>query len=138
MKCSVFAGIAYYHRLKHLVRNKIHARHTGPVQLITRQPVEGRARHGGLRIGEMERDALIAHGAARVLRERLCLSADATAVKICNQCGTFAVGRTCSVCQGGNVCEVTIPYAFKLLKQELEACHIDMKLTQIPKATDGE
>ena len=132
LPCLVFSGLAYYHRLKHMVRKKIHARHTGPTQLLTRQPIEGRARNGGLRIGEMERDALIAHGAAYVLRERLCLSADATHVDLCTHCGLLlTVGHVCSSCDTNETVSITLPYAFKLLTDELEACHIDVRLRRI-------
>jgi DNA-directed RNA polymerase II subunit RPB2 len=146
LKGTVFMGVAYYQRLKHMVVEKVHARNQGPVQILTRQPVEGRSRNGGLRFGEMERDTGIAHGASRFLQDRLCFSSDAFTLFVCNTCGMLAQnpqpekkheifvgmlkdGPYCQNCLSHeNIQKTIVPYAFKLLKQELEACHFGMRL----------
>ncbi len=128
----IFVGNMYYLRLKHLVANKIHARARGPVQLLTRQPTEGRAKEGGLRLGEMEKDTFVAHGASMVLKERF--NADSVRVPVCEKCGMFAYydryknRHVCSVC-GDNidVSYVEISYAFKLFTDELRAMCLNTK-----------
>lgn len=125
LEVEIFMGIIYYQKLEHMVANKIHARSRGPVALLTKQPTEGRAKEGGLRLGEMEKDCLLAHGASLLLNERF--SADHVSVPICDKCGLLAIkdwvkGRTfCHVCGGTKVKEVGMSYAFKLLLDELES-----------------
>ncbi len=119
-------GIVFYQRLYHMVADKIHARATGKVQLLTRQPTEGRARRGGLRFGEMERDALIGHGAAMLIRDRMLDNSDAYVMYVCRECGHIAwYNRNKGVYEcpihgpGADVVPVVVPYAFKLLLQEI-------------------
>lgn len=129
LRAQVFFGPTYYQRLKHMVDDKIHARARGPLQILTRQPVEGRSRDGGLRFGEMERDCIISHGASAFLKERLMDVSDAYLCYVCEQCGLLAMGggrtRECKGCNNTtNISMVEIPYAFKLLIQELMAMNI--------------
>jgi DNA-directed RNA polymerase II subunit RPB2 len=134
-EANVFIGPVFYQRLKHMVNDKQHSRSIGPMVNLTRQPAEGRARDGGFRMGEMEKDGLLAHGVSRFCRERLFDVSDKYSVHVCKKCGmiaqyndkgfamqksTFTVHR-CSICE--NTTEfayVEMPYAFKLMAQELQ------------------
>lgn len=135
IKTLIFIGPTYYQRIKHMVADKIHARARGPRVSLTRQPVEGRARDGGFRLGEMERDCLISHGMAKFLKERLVDTSDAYGTYVCDDCGLFAQRKKrkddseyasrkdlyhCPACKNTTkISKIIIPYAFKLFVQEL-------------------
>jgi len=142
LEMSIFIGPVYYQRLKHMVNDKVHSRATGPMVSLTHQPAEGRSRAGGLRIGEMERDVLISHGATRFCKDRLFDVSDKYQVNVCKKCGMIAVCNDgnnnnkfytnsdftihmCKTC--GNKTDfalVDMPYANKLLFQELQTINV--------------
>ena len=135
MQADIFMGPTFYQRLKHMVIDKKHSRAKGPIVSLTRQPCEGRARDGGLRVGEMERDCMLCHGVAAFTKERLMDVSDPFPTGICKTCGTLAIVNeaegiyACGSC--GNKTEFvtkTIPYAMKLWVQELEAMHIEPRM----------
>jgi DNA-directed RNA polymerase II subunit RPB2 len=135
VECSVFMGPVFYQRLKHMVNDKAHSRSIGPMVNLTRQPAEGRSRDGGLRFGEMERDCMVSHGASRFTRGRMYDASDKYSVYICRKCGLIASYNDkmhihlCHTC--GNRADfayVEIPYACKLLFQELNTMNIAPRL----------
>jgi len=126
MHALIYLGPVYYQRLKHMVDDKIHSRARGKVQGLTRQPLEGRGRDGGLRFGEMERDCMISHGAAGFLKDRLFTNSDKYRIHVCDACGMIAIADltkkdfACKACTNRiEFSQVLVPYACKLLFQEL-------------------
>ncbi|ESU39043.1 DNA-directed RNA polymerase beta subunit [Giardia duodenalis] len=134
MTYRIFIGPTFYQRLKHMVLDKISSRNTGPIVTLTRQPNEGRSNYGGMRIGEMEKDAFIAHGATAILRDRLLFSSDVSEFLVCQNCGiicwhadsrklTTKKSPHCMICSESSTTDsfarITIPYAAKLFFQEI-------------------
>mmetsp|Transcript_4278 Transcript_4278/g.8185 ORF Transcript_4278/g.8185 Transcript_4278/m.8185 type:complete len:1346 (+) Transcript_4278:111-4148(+) len=125
----IFSGPVFYQKLKHMVLDKMHARARGPRAVLTRQPTEGRSRDGGLRLGEMERDCLIAYGASNLIMERLMHSSDGFSANVCLTCGLLQYQNWCQYCRSGeNVADIRLPYACKLLFQELQSMNVLPKL----------
>jgi len=132
MEADILIGPGYYLKLSHMVGDKVHARSRGPVTLLTKQPTEGRSQEGGLRLGEMEKDVFVGHGASLLLKERF--GADSTEIKVCEDCGEIAVEDHdnnevyCPNCHSGDHEETEIPHAFLLLLNELKSMMIDTEL----------
>lgn len=131
LKVAIFVGPTFYQRLKHMVNDKMHSRATGPMVTLTRQPAEGRSREGGLRLGEMEKDCMLAYGASSFLKETLLDKSDNFRMFVCKKCGLTAVVNKerrmygCEHCQNySDFSEVRIPYAYKLFMQELQCTSI--------------
>ena len=148
LNARVFIGRTFYQRLKHLVDDKVHSRARGPVAMLTRQPLEGRSRDGGLRMGEMERDCLITHGCANFLRDRFFCNSDQYRIHICERCGmtaqanlkkmTYECRSPMCVGREPKICQIEIPYACKLLFQELMSMTIQTRIyTEIKPTRDN-
>jgi DNA-directed RNA polymerase subunit B len=126
---KIFIGNLYYLKLKYMVGNKMHGRASGKIALLTRQPIEGRSRGGALRLGEMEQQALVAHGASLLLKERY--DSDKVVLPICSKCGAIAIEDNirlktfCPICGSEEIEPVEVSYAFKLLLEELQGLHIN-------------
>ncbi|KAI8622243.1 hypothetical protein BC830DRAFT_1163145 [Chytriomyces sp. MP71] len=134
LQAYIFFGPVYYQKLKHMVMDKMHARASGPRANLTRQPTEGRSRDGGLRVGEMERDCLIGHGTSSLLIERLLISSDIYDAEVCSDCGLIGGWQGwCQYCKSqSGIVKITVPYACKLLFQELISMNV------IPRIKVGE
>ncbi|MCX6800914.1 MAG: DNA-directed RNA polymerase subunit B [Candidatus Diapherotrites archaeon] len=136
---AVFTGVIAYKKLYHVVAHKLQARARGPVQVLTRQPTEGKEKEGGLRFGEMEGETLVGHGAAMLLHEKLLEDSDKTVELVCEKCGVVAINdeirnkRYCPLCKGSSVYPVEMSYGFKLLLEELKALGILTKLNLADK-----
>lgn len=135
MDTSIFVGPVYYQRLRHCSADKIHSRSSGPLVMLTRQPAEGRAREGGLRFGEMERDCVIAHGISEFTKERFMECSDLFRCHSCRDCGSIIISNpkesiwSCKGCGNTtNFSPIEIPYAYKLLLQELETMNITSRI----------
>ncbi|XP_076280843.1 RNA polymerase I subunit Rpl135 [Lasioglossum baleicum] len=144
MTADIFFGIVHYQRLRHMVSDKWQVRSTGPIDVLTRQPIKGRRRGGGVRFGEMERDSLISHGCSFLLQDRLFHCSDKTTTLVCQKCGTllgpvmettlsasgFGNKSRCRLCgDDESVREVDIPYIFRYLVTQLTSCNINVKLS---------
>lgn len=130
IEARVATGICYYHALRHQAKDKAHSISKGVIQSLTKQPVEGRSRKGGLRFGEMEKDCLVAHGAAFILLEKLKDTSDLCEIWICSDCGMICSSNPCISCNGSNASMHHVPYSFKLLTQELSMGNIRVGLKQ--------
>lgn len=125
---KIFVGNLYYLKLRYMVANKLHGRASGKIALLTRQPIEGRSRGGALRLGEMEQQALVAHGASLLLKERY--DSDKILLPICTKCGATGIDDNirnktiCPICGSEAIEHVEVSYAFKLLMEELQGLHI--------------
>ena len=132
---EIFFGPVYYYRLKHMVTDKVHSRDKGPKILLTHQPTSGRSKSGGLRIGEMERDVILAHGLSQFTKECMYDKSDAYKWAICRHCGLMANYAPdnniieCMGCAKDDIAVIKTPYSFKLLIQELQALGIQLRLS---------
>ena len=134
IKSQIFIGPTFYQRLKHMVKDKMHARAHGPLQTLTKQPVDGRARGGGLRLGEMETDCILSHGMAYFLKEKTFESSDKFHVHVCDHCHHMAIVNPkaniykCNHCPNDiDFSKINLPYATKLMWYELATMGINSK-----------
>jgi len=131
---EIFMGVVAYRRLFHMSAHKIQARARGPVQILTRQPTEGKEKEGGLRFGEMEGETLVGHGAAMLLQEKFIEDSDKSIELVCEKCGVIAIDdqirkkKYCQMCEGTKIYEVEMSYGFKLMLEELKALGIYPRL----------
>ena len=129
LEAYIYQGPVYYQKLKHMVADKMQARATGKTTALTRQPTVGRSKDGGLRVGEMERDCLIAYGASDLLLERMMISSDAHITEVCSECGFLSANNWCQRCRSSaNVYKIKMPYAAKLLFMEMTSMNVVPKL----------
>jgi DNA-directed RNA polymerase II subunit RPB2 len=135
METNIFMGPCFYQRLRHCAADKLHSRACGPLVMLTRQPAEGRAREGGLRFGEMERDCVAAHGVMEFTKERFMECSDGFKCYTCRKCGLLAIANPetniwlCKGCENTTeFASIQIPYAYKLLVQELETMNISSRI----------
>lgn len=133
IETEIFMGPIFYYRLKHMVSDKVHARGDGPRTQLTHQPTSGRSKKGGLRVGEMERDVLLAHGLAQFTKEHMMEKSDKYRWAVCRHCGVIAKYNPksfmeCMSCEGNDISIIETPYAFKLLVQEMEAMGVQMRI----------
>jgi DNA-directed RNA polymerase II subunit RPB2 len=135
METKIFMGPCFYQRLRHCAADKLHSRACGPLVMLTRQPAEGRAREGGLRFGEMERDCVAAHGIMEFTKERFMECSDGFKCYTCRKCGLIATANSeaniwlCKACDNTTeFAAIHIPYAYKLLVQELETMNIASRI----------
>jgi DNA-directed RNA polymerase I subunit RPA2 len=134
MTADIYLGVVYYQRLRHMVADKFQARSTGPVDILTNQPVKGRKKHGGIRLGEMERDSLLGHGGAFMLYDRLFKCSDESSGFLCESCGSILTAfmkvkgenAICSLC-GTEAQKVSLPFVLRYLTNELAAMGIKLK-----------
>lgn len=135
LESNIFIGPCFYQRLKHMVNDKVHSRATGPMVILNRQPTEGRSKNGGLRLGEMEQNCLTSGGYSAFLRERFYDASDKFSSYVCRKCGLIAAYNDkynihlCNTCENkSDFSYVEIPYAFKLMSQELQTINVSMRL----------
>ncbi|XP_070550165.1 DNA-directed RNA polymerase I subunit RPA2-like [Ptychodera flava] len=148
LEADIFVGVVYYQRLRHMVEDKFQVRTTGPIDILTHQPVKGRKRAGGIRFGEMERDALLSHGTSFLLQDRLVNCSDNSVTQLCTKCGSLqgiiqhkksvileggssnsSSQWYCRICQSSDHIQIiSVPYVFRYLLAELAAMNIKTTL----------